>query len=407
MFQFPAKLKTLSYILIAIGVAALLYGFFAGGGHEVADHGDHGHGHDNRPWASLLINNFFFLGISLGALFFLAIQYAANVGWSAGLLRILEAISGFLPVAGIIMMVIVLAGMFHMNHLYHWTAEGIMDPESPNYDDIIAGKQAYLNPAFFIIRSLIYILGWIWAAATLRKLSTQGDADTSITWYNMSIKVSAIFLVFFAVTSSMAAWDWIMSIDTHWFSTLFGWYVFAGIFVSAVTTTALIAIYLKNNGYLEWLNENHIHDLGKFMFAFSIFWTYLWFSQYMLIWYSNIPEEVTYYMPRFEEYKSIFITMLIMNFLFPVTIIMSRDAKRNFGFLATIGVVLILGHWLNIYIMVSPGTVGLEWHIGFTEIGLFLGYIGLFILVVFKRLAKAPLRIANHPMNKESEYFSI
>ncbi len=407
MFQFPAKLKTLSYILIAIGVVALLYGFFAGGGHEVADHGDHGHGHDNRPWASLLINNFFFLGISLGALFFLAVQYAANVGWSAGILRILEAITGFLPVAGIIMLVIVLAAMGHFNHLYHWTAEGIMDPESSHYDEIIAGKQAYLNAPFFIIRTVVYLLGWIWAAMTLRKLSLRGDTESTINWYGTSIKVSAIFLVFFAVTSSMAAWDWIMSIDTHWFSTLFGWYVFAGIFVSAVTTTALITMYLKNKGYMEWINENHIHDLGKFMFAFSVFWTYLWFSQYMLIWYSNIPEEVTYYMPRFQEYKSIFITMLIMNFIFPLIIIMSRDAKRNFGFLATIGVVLIMGHWLNVYIMVTPGTVGLEWNIGFTELGLFLGYIGLFILVVFSRLAKAPLRIENHPMNKESEIFSI
>lgn len=407
MFQFPAKLKTLSYILIGIGVVALLYGFLAGGGHEVADHGDHGHGHDNRPWASLLINNFFFLGISLGALFFLAIQYAANVGWSAGLLRVLEAITGFLPVAGIIMLIIVLAAMGHFNHLYHWTAEGIMDPENSHYDEIIAGKQAYLNAPFFIIRSLIYILGWIWAAMTLRKLSLKGDAENTLNWYGTSIKVSAVFLVFFAVTSSMAAWDWIMSIDTHWFSTLFGWYVFAGIFVSAVTTTALITMYLKNHGYMSWINHNHIHDLGKFMFAFSVFWTYLWFSQYMLIWYSNIPEEVTYYLPRFQEYKSIFITMLIMNFIFPLIIIMSRDAKRNFGYLATIGVVLIMGHWLNVYIMVSPGTVGLEWSIGFTEIGLFLGYVGLFILVVFNRLAKAPLRIENHPMNKESEIFSI
>ncbi|MCH8545862.1 MAG: quinol:cytochrome C oxidoreductase [Cryomorphaceae bacterium] len=404
MFQFPAKLKTLSYVLIAIGVVAMVYGFLSGGGHEAADHG---HGHDNRPWASLLINNFFFLGISLGALFFLAVQYAANVGWSAGILRLLEGISGFLPFAGIIMVVIVLSAMFHMNHLYHWTAEGIMDPESDYFDSIIYGKKAYLNEPFFIIRTLVYILGWVWAAVTLRKLSLRGDQSTDLAWYKKSITVSAIFLVFFAVTSSTAAWDWIMSIDTHWFSTLFGWYVFAGIFVSALTTTALIAIYLKNNGYLEWLNKSHIHDLGKFMFAFSIFWTYLWFSQFMLIWYSNIPEEVTYYMPRFSEYKGLFMTMLVMNFLFPLLILMSRDSKRNFGFLATIGVVLIMGHWLNVYIMVTPGTVGLDYSIGFTEIGVFLGFLGGFILVVFNRLAKAPLRITNHPMNKESEYFHI
>jgi hypothetical protein len=404
MYQFPAKLKTLSYILIAIGIVAVIYGFFAGGGH---DHGDHGHGHDNRPWASLLINNFFFLGISLGALFFLAVQYAANVGWSAGILRILEGITSFLPVAGVIMIIIVLAGMFHINHLYHWTAEGIMDPKSEHFDSIIHGKKGYLNTGFFILRTLIYLIGWSLAAMALRKLSLRGDSTTDLAWYKKSIKISAIFLVFFAVTSSMAAWDWIMSIDTHWFSTLFGWYVFAGIFVSALTTTALIAIHLKNKGHLPWINNSHIHDLGKFMFAFSIFWTYLWFSQFMLIWYSNIPEEVTYYMPRFGEFKGLFITMLTMNFLFPVLILMSRDSKRNYGFLSTIGVVLIIGHWLNVYIMVTPGTVGLDWAIGFTEIGMFLGFLGLFILVVFSRFAKAPMLIRNHPMNKESEYFHI
>ncbi|MCC5917133.1 MAG: quinol:cytochrome C oxidoreductase [Cryomorphaceae bacterium] len=402
MYQFPAKLKTISYALIGIGLAALLYGFFAGG----ADAG-HGHGHDNRPWASLLINNFFFLGISLGALFFLAVQYAANVGWSAGILRILEGITSFLPVAGGIMLVIVLASMFHLNHLYHWTAEGIMDPESEHFDSIIHGKKAFLNPLFFILRSVIYIIGWAYAAIVLRKLSLQGDRGTDLTWYNKSIKTSAIFLVFFAVTSSMAAWDWIMSIDTHWFSTLFGWYVFAGIFVSSVTTTALIAIHLKNKGHLPWLNDSHIHDLGKFMFAFSIFWTYLWFSQFMLIWYSNIPEEVTYYMPRFGEFKGLFITMLVMNFIFPLLILMSRDSKRNFGFLSFMGAVMIVGHWLNVYIMVTPGTVGLDWSIGFVEIGTFLGYVGLFIWVVFKRLAAVPLLIQHHPMNKESEHFHI
>jgi hypothetical protein len=404
MFQFPAKLKTLSYILIAIGVAAIAYGFISAGGHEAADHG---HGHENRPWASLLINNFFFLGISLGALFFLAIQYAANVGWSAGILRILEGISGYLPVTGVFMILLVLAGMFHMNHIYHWTAEGIMDPNDDHFDSIIYGKRAYLNEPFFIARTLVYILGWVWTAATLRKLSLRGDQSSDLAWYKKSITVSAIFLVFFAVTSSMASWDWIMSIDTHWFSTLFGWYVFAGIFVSAITATALVTMYLKNHGYMEWVNANHIHDLGKFMFAFSIFWTYLWFSQYMLIWYSNIPEEVTYYLPRFGEFKGLFITMLVMNFLFPLLILMSRDTKRNFGYLATIGVVIIMGHWLNVYIMVTPGTVGVDYAIGFTEIGTFLGFLGGFILVVFSRLAKAPLRVTNHPMNKESEYFHI
>ena len=124
------------------------------------------------------------------------------------------------------------------------------------------------------------------------------------------------------------SWDWIMSIDPHWFSTLFGWYVFASMIVSGVTTIALITIYLKSKGYLEFVNDSHIHDLGKFMFGFSVFWTYLWFSQFMLIWYSNIPEEVTYFMTRIEDYNLPFFGMVVMNFIFPLLILMNSDYKR-------------------------------------------------------------------------------
>jgi hypothetical protein len=198
-----------------------------------------------------------------------------------------------------------------------------------------------------------------------------------------------------------------MSIDTHWFSTLFGWYIFAGMFVSALTVMTLITIYLKNKGYMPEVNHSHIQDLGKFMFAFSIFWTYLWFSQFMLIWYSNIPEEVTYYMARWGEYKGLFFTMVIMNFVFPILILMSRDSKRNYGFLITAGIIMIIGHWLDVFILITPGTVGGEWSLGWTHIGTFLGFAGLFIFVVFNALSKRALMSVNHPMFVESKHHHI
>jgi len=219
--------------------------------------------------------------------------------------------------------------------------------------------------------------------------------------------VSAGFLVFFAITSSMSAWDWIMSIDTHWFSTLFGWYVFSTIFVSALTALMMVVLYLKGKGYLPEVNKNHIHDIAKFMFAFSIFWTYLWFSQYMLIWYSNIPEEVTYYMMRFDQYKVLFFTMVALNFIFPITILMSRDAKRNRGFVFTAGIIILFGHWLDIFIMIMPGSVGGSGSVTLINIGTLLGFVGLFILVVFNTIKKAPLMIKNHPMFVESKHFHI
>ncbi|MDZ7848807.1 MAG: hypothetical protein U5L96_19910 [Owenweeksia sp.] len=213
----------------------------------------------------------------------------------------MEAIRSFLWIPILVMFVLILTGIYHIggNHLWHWMAEGIMDPTSDHYDAIIAGKQGYLDNGFFIGRSLFYAIGWLGAGWLLRKMAKKmesGQVDPNRQWVKMR-NLSAGFLVFFAVTSS-SAWDWIMSIDTHWFSTLFGWYTFATMFVSALTAITLITIYLKNKGFLPEVNHSHIQDLGKFMFAFSIFWTYLWFSPVMLIWYSNIPEEVTYYMAQ-------------------------------------------------------------------------------------------------------------
>jgi len=381
--------------------------FYASPEHHDAEHIHHQI--ENKPWSNLLVNSFWALALGLGALFFMAVQYAAQVGWSAVILRVLEAMASFIWVPGLVILIIILTGWFHIggNHVYHWMAEGIMNPDSPNYDALIAGKEGYLNGAFFTLRALIYLGGWIGAAYMLRKMSLrfeQAGVDYAKNWAKMR-NLGAGFLVFFAVTSSTSAWDWIMSIDTHWFSTLFGWYVFATMFVSALTALMMIVLYLKGKGYLAEVNHSHIHDIAKFMFAFSIFWTYLWFSQFMLIWYSNIPEEVTYYMARFGEYKGLFFTMLVLNFLFPILVLMSRDAKRNKGFIFTAGVVILFGHWMDIFIMIMPGSVGNNWTLGLVQIGTMLGFVGLFINVVFRALSKAPLMAKNHPMYVESTHF--
>ena len=362
----------------------------------------------NKPWANLLVNNFFFLAVALGALFFFAIQFAAQAAWAIVVTRVMEAMTQFLIVPMAILIFLEIAGVMHWHHLWHWMAEGIMDPDSEHYDKIIAGKEAYLNAPFFIGRTIVYLIGWVGGAFLLRRMSLRMEtiADPVALWKRMR-NLSAGFLVFFAVTSSMSAWDIIMSIDTHWFSTLFGWYVFAGMFVTSLTILTLLVIFLKSQGYLEDVNHSHIQDLGKFMFAFSVFWTYLWFSQYMLIWYSNIPEEVTYYMARFGDYKVLFLSMVAMNFIFPVLVLMSRDSKRNKGFVIAAGIVMIIGHWLDIFIMVMPGTVGGQWSLSLVHLGTFLGFAGLFLFVVFRSLAKAPLAPTKNPMFVESQHFHI
>ena len=390
MFTIDKKAKNFSMALMAIGLIALIYGFSTDA---------------HRTWPSLLFNNYFFIGIAVFGVFFVAKQYVSEAGWSIVLKRVPEAVMSALPVMSLIMLFIMFASIMHWNHIYHWLHEGIMDSANDHYDKIIAGKEAYLNGSFFIIRTIIYLLGWNYFAKKLRALSVLEDKVVGTAIHFKSVSTSAWFMVFFAVTSAMASWDWIMSIDPHWFSTIFGWYVFAEWGAIGFTTILLFTLYLKRQGYLEDVNENHIHDLGKWIFAMSLVWTYMWFSQFMLIWYASIPEEVTYFMARLEveNYKFLFWFSMIINFIAPIILLMSRDAKRNNGRLIFVGCVILIGHWINSYLLVTPGTLGTHGHIGFVEIGMGLGFAGLFIYLVLNSLTKQPLETKNHPFLDESK----
>ena len=391
MFTIDKKAKNFSMALMAIGIMAVIFGFVSN---------PHG------AWPALLFNTYFYLGISVFAVFFVALQYVAEAGWSIVLKRVPEAIMGALPVFSGIMLFIMIASIMHWNHIYHWLHEGIMDPASEHYDRIIAGKEPYLNATFFVTRTIVYLLGWNYFAKKLRSLSLLEDKQSGSGIHFKGISTSAWFMVFFAVTSAMASWDWIMSIDAHWFSTIFGWYVFAEWSAIGFTTIFLFTLYLKRQGYLQDVNESHIHDLGKWIFAFSLVWTYMWFSQFMLIWYANIPEEVTYFTARLEvkNYKFLFWFSMLINFLFPIILLMSRDAKRNNSRLIFVSCVILLGHWLNSYLLVAPGTLGTHGHIGFTEIGMGLGFAGLLIYLTLNTLTKAPLETKNHPFLDESKH---
>ena len=236
-------------------------------------------------------------------------------------------------------------------------------------------------------------------------LSLAQDTSSDISNHKRNFQWSAGFLAFFIVTESMMSWDWIMSVDPHWFSTLFGWYVFASMFVSGITTIALITIYLKSKGYLEKVNHNHIHDLGKFMFGVSVFWTYLWFSQFMLIWYANIPEEVTYFITRIEDYNLPFFGMIALNFIFPLLLLMNSDYKRVNWFIVMTGIIILIGHYIDVFNMIMPATVGDKWFIGIPELSSVAFFAGLFIYVVFNSISKAPLEPSGDPLLKESEKF--
>jgi hypothetical protein len=287
-------------------------------------------------------------------------------------------------------------------HIYIW-----MDPQVVANDELIQGKSAYLNIPFFWIRTLVYLGTYLlfWRGFKTRSMLEDQVGGTDIHFKNY--KKAALFLVFFAVFSSTSSWDWIMSIDVHWFSTLFGWYIFAGMWCSTMIVLVTLTLYLKKKDYLPNVNESHIHDLGKWTFATSFLWSYLWFSQFMLIWYANIPEETTYYLTRIKDFKLLYFGMFIVNFAFPMLLLMSRDAKRHAGVLTFVGMIVLFGHWVDVYIMVMAGSMGETAYIGFMEIGLLLLVLGVFIKVVLTNLSKAPLTVKNHPFLDESIHHEI
>ncbi|WP_035669773.1 hypothetical protein [Flavobacterium sp. 83] len=448
MYTFSSKLKTFSLVLMAVGLLGIGYGFLTAPkdiqevekllaaetheGHgeskhevstslaeahteisksdeakEAAEHKEHVV-HvltqlQNKPWAALYVACIFFMLIAMGVLAFYAIQQVAQAGWSPVLFRVMQGITAYLPVGSVIFFVILIICGLHIfpsNSLFIW-----LDPEVVAHDKIIANKSGYLNFPFWIVRAAIFLVGWNLYRYYSRKNCIDQDASSDNLSYKKNFNISAGFLVFFIVTESIMSWDWIMSIDPHWSSTLFGWYVFASFFVSGITMITMVTLYLKSRGYLENVNTSHIHDLAKFMFGISVFWTYLWFSQFMLIWYANIPEEITYFVTRIQLYNLPFFGAVVMNFLFPILILINTDFKRITWILVMAGTVILLGHYIDFFNMIMPGTVGDRWFIGVSEIASVLFFLGLFIFVVFTALTKAPLLPKRNPYIEESKHF--
>jgi hypothetical protein len=374
---------------------------------EVKEHEAHVlHQLQNRPWSAFYVALFFSLGITLLVLAFYAIQRVAQVGWSVLILRVMEAITGNLLPVSILMVLVLVASVMHLNHIFPWMSDGIFDPTSENYDPIIDGKSWWMNTTGFLVRSIAYLVIWNAYRFFIRKSSIKEDtANDNNKTYKRNFTASVVFLFLFMITESMMSWDWIMGLDPHWFSTLFGWYVLSTLLVSALTVIAFFTIYLRSEGALPGVNDSHIHDLAKFMFGFSIFWTYLWFSQFMLIWYADIPEETTYFVARFTEYKLPFLGMVVMNFVFPILLLLNSDYKSKPWFVFIGGAVILVGHYIDVFIMVMPSTVGSEWFFGIPEISALSFFVGLFIYTTLSSFAKVSPIPKGNPFLKESEHF--
>ena len=417
-FDFTTSLKKSIMTVLVIGAVILAIGIITaifGGGHDHAEEaGGHAFHWYQRLFANLWINNVYFTGIAIIGVFFFALQYAAQAGWSAAILRIPLSFGSWLPIAAGLMIVT----FFIANHdLFHWTHSYVFDKNSSEYDKIIDGKGSFFYwpmekgtfPVFFILRMFLFFGFWMFFFNKLKSLAFEEDLNGGTAYWRKLRTWSALFIIFFAVSSSVSAWDWVMSIDTHWFSTMFGWYVFASWFVAGLSAITLVVIFLKEKGYLEMVNQNHIHDLGKFVFAFSVFWTYIWFSQFLLIYYANIPEESVYFVERLQSdvYSPFIFVNLVLNFFLPFLVLMTRDAKRHAIFLKVVCSIIILGHWFDFFLMVQPGTLGHNGGFGLMEIGMLLVYGAAFTLVALGALSKKPLIAKNHPMLEESYHHHI
>ncbi|MBS1782890.1 MAG: quinol:cytochrome C oxidoreductase [Bacteroidetes bacterium] len=401
-FEIPARLKTTSLVLMIIGVVTLLIGAFTLLNSNAANH-EIMHAEKTRFWIVLLHNSVYFLLITVACVFIQAAVSLAQGSWLIAYKRIPEAIGANVWIFGLITMIILFLTAFVFNidghnPIYHWV--------HPDGDKILEGKRGFLNPAMFVGFTVVTIGLWSFFGRKFRTISIdQEKASKNATQnYWKTIRWSGAFLVVYALTQmSTTPWMWIMSIDAHWYSTMFSWYTWASAFVSGMSVILLIVVYLKNQGNLEIVTKEHIHDLGKFMFAFSIFWTYVWFDQYMLIWYANISEETTYFKIRQQgPYGLIWYATFVINFIMPILILMSRPSKRNYFTVSFMALVLIFGHWLDFYIMTMPGPLGEHWHLSWYELGIFAGFIGLFIFTVANSLTKASLIPNNHPLLKEA-----
>ncbi|MCF8342769.1 MAG: quinol:cytochrome C oxidoreductase [Chitinophagaceae bacterium] len=396
-FEISPVYKKWTNALLAVGALALILGivFLAFSKNE----------HDQtRFWASLLQNSTFFLLVVNASMFFICITTLAHGGWQMAFRRVPEAISTLVPVFSVIALIVFLSIILgHRHDIYHW-----LDTEAVAKDKVLKGKVAFLNPIFFLGWSILAMAAWSLIGAKMRQLSSRADSamdrEEGESYIISNTAWAAAFTVVFGLTvGSTIPWFWLMSIDPHWYSTMFSWYTFVSTFVSGMALVTLFVIYLKNNDYLEYTSQEHLHDLGKFMFAFSVFWTYLWYSQFMLIWYANIPEETKYFKPRLEgAYKGIFFLNLIVNFLLPFLLLMKRDSKRNYTLLTMVAVIIIFGHWIDFFQMVMPGSVGNDFNLGWFEFGILILYIGLILFFVGKSLAKKPLMAMNHPFIRES-----
>jgi hypothetical protein len=382
-FTLTPRYTYIAFGCIVAGILAMAYGFYSSA---------------DRAWANLLLNNYYFLSLAIGASFFMALQYITQSGWSAMFRRVPEAMSAYIPFAGIVMLLL----YFGMHNLFEWSR-----PEAVAEDALLAHKSPYLNITFFFIRMVVFFGAWTFMTWLIRKVSLQEDQFGGIAYMDKNEMNSKIFIFILAITFSMASFDWIMSIEAHWVSTIFSVKNFIAAFYHGTAIVVLIVILLNERGYFKELNESHLLDFSRYLFMLSIVWGYMFFSQFMLIWFGNIPEETVYYAERWNNgWKVLFYVNIAINWFVPFIILLSQKMDKNKTVVKFICFLLIAGQWIDLYDQIMP-TFTTTPQFGIVEIGAFIGFAGLFALVFGKAFSKADTIPKNHPYIEESLYHHI
>ena len=392
-FVFPKKLKALSLVFIAIGLITGVAAFFVD---------------KTRAYSSLLMHNYFFLSLALGAVFWMAIQYITEAGWSAAFKRVPESISHYV-IFGFVFMLIVLTGL---KAIFPWA-----DPKS-HFDAFdlkylshhLHEKAGYLNISFFVIRTIAYFIFWWLVIQLLLKFSKKEDEnkEEAMHWFRKSWYYSRVYIFVWALTFIFASVDWMMSVEPMWYSHIFPVKEIISAFVHGSAAIILVIIYLYNKGYYPFMNKSHWQDLSKYVFMGSILFGYAWYFQYMLIWYGNISEETEYYyLRRFHFSEILFVLSIVLNFVLPFSLLLWNRWARNWKFLMTAAVIFLLGKYLEHYLMIYPDTIGHPVY-GWIELGMLIGFTGLFIYVTFTAMAKRRYVLpVNHPYLEESLFHHI
>ncbi len=374
----------LALILGVIGLAASAFGYFQA---------------EEQFYFSYLTAFFFWGSIALGSLFFTMVKHLTNATWSVVLRRISEAFMAFLP----LMIIFFIPIIFGMKHLYHWT-----DVEAVKHDALLTKKVGYLNTTFFYIRSAVYLIVWTVLARVLYKASVRQDTEGHSDALDKKIKgTSAAGIILFALTITYAAFDWLMSLDPHWFSTIYGVYIFGGAFLAAICSITLVALSLESKGILEGvITTEHHHDLGKMMFAFVVFWSYIAFSQFFLIWYANIPEETIWFLHRVEgSWKTITLLLVYGHFLAPFLLLMPRFVKRRSTALKVMAIWILFMHWVDLYWNVLPNFSKHGVHFHWLDLSTMLGIGGIFVWHFWKTYrASSPVPVNDPKLSASIEF---